>query len=136
AVFSGSASVAGSTLTLSGLGPITVRASQAGNGNFNPATAVDQTFTVSKGTATITLANTSQAYTGTGRSVSVTTNPAGLAVTITYDGDTTAPVQVGTYTVNATVTDSLYDGSATGTLTINKIAQTISFGPLADVRAD
>ncbi|WP_139002097.1 fibronectin type III domain-containing protein, partial [Hyunsoonleella aestuarii] len=44
---SGPASVSGNTVTLSGTtGTVTVRASQAGNSTYNPATDVDQTFDV------------------------------------------------------------------------------------------
>ena len=45
-IVSGPASIAGNTVTLSGAGTVVVRASQAGNGNYNAATAVDQSFTV------------------------------------------------------------------------------------------
>ena len=46
-VVSGPGSINGSTLTYSGAGSVVVRASQAGNGNYNPATNVDRTITVS-----------------------------------------------------------------------------------------
>jgi len=45
AVTSGPASISNSTLTVTGVGPITVTASQAGNGNFAAATPVAQSFT-------------------------------------------------------------------------------------------
>ncbi len=45
-VVSGNASVTGATLTLTGLGAVTVRATQVGDATFAAATAVDQTFTV------------------------------------------------------------------------------------------
>lgn len=43
-IVSGPASVAGNLLTLTGLGTITVRASQTGDTNYLPATAVDRSF--------------------------------------------------------------------------------------------
>ncbi len=46
--------------------------------------------------------------------------PAGLNVTFTYNGQTTPPTATGSYTVLATVQDSNYTGSATGTLVIQK----------------
>jgi membrane-bound inhibitor of C-type lysozyme len=46
-VFSGPASVSSSTLTLTGAGTVVVRASQAGNGNYQMANYVDRSFTVS-----------------------------------------------------------------------------------------
>ena len=46
AILSGPATISGSNVTLNGLGTVTVRASQSGNANYNPASNVDQAFTV------------------------------------------------------------------------------------------
>ena len=47
AIVSGPASISGSTITLNGsTGQVTVRATQAGNANWNPATPVERTFNV------------------------------------------------------------------------------------------
>ncbi len=54
-VVSGSASVAGSTLTVNGSGDIVLRATQAGNGNYLAATA-DQTVNAAKLNQTVTFA--------------------------------------------------------------------------------
>ena len=43
---SGPATVASNTVTLTGVGTVTIRASQAGNLSYNPAPNVDQSFTV------------------------------------------------------------------------------------------
>jgi hypothetical protein len=51
--------------------------------------------------------------------VTITTSPTGLASTITYNGLTTPPITVGSYTVVATITQSGYSGNATGVLTIS-----------------
>ena len=55
-VASGPAQVAGSTLSLqnTGVGVVTVNATQAGDSNFLPATTVSRSFTVSKATQTVT----------------------------------------------------------------------------------
>ena len=53
-IVSGPASIAGNTVTLSGVGSVTVRASQAGNATYAPASNVDQTFTVAKASQSIT----------------------------------------------------------------------------------
>jgi len=45
-VISGPAAVVGNTLTITGVGAVTVQASQAGDDNYNPAPPVPQTFTV------------------------------------------------------------------------------------------
>jgi hypothetical protein len=52
-VIAGPASISASTLTITGAGSITIRAVQAGNENYEPATAV-QTFEVQKAVQTIT----------------------------------------------------------------------------------
>ena len=57
AVVSGPASLSGAnTLTITGAGAIVVQASQAGNGQYNPAVDVPQTITVNKAAQTITFA--------------------------------------------------------------------------------
>jgi hypothetical protein len=70
-------------------------------------------------TAAVTLGNLSQNYDGSPHPVTVMTNPAGLSVSVTYDGAATVPINAGSYAVVATVTSSGYSGSAAGTLTIN-----------------
>ncbi len=73
---------------------------------------------IAPATASVTLGNLNATFDGLPKSATVTSNPAGLAMTVTYDGSATAPTNAGTYTVMATVTDSNYQGSASGTLTI------------------
>ena len=86
-------------------------------------------------TAAVTFGDLGQTYDGSSHVVTVTTNPASLSVTITYDGATAAPVNAGSYAVLATITSSGYTGSATATLIIAKATQTIAFGALSTVTA-
>ncbi len=74
--------------------------------------------TVSKATASVTLGSLAQTYSGTPKSATATTVPSGLAVSFTYDGSATAPVDFGSYAVVATINDSNYSGSASGTLIV------------------
>jgi hypothetical protein len=53
-IISGPATVSGSSMTLTGTGSVTIEANQAGNANWNAATPVDQTITVSASTMTWT----------------------------------------------------------------------------------
>jgi sugar lactone lactonase YvrE len=131
-IVSGPATLAGNTLTPTGLGTITVRASQSGNLNFLPAPDVDQTFTITKAPATVTLGSLSPTYDGTPKSVTTTTNPPSLTTIITYDGSTTPPTNAGNYAVVATINDPTYQGSATATLVIGKATQAITFAPPAN----
>lgn len=74
--------------------------------------------------ATVTLGNLSQTYDGTAKSVTFSTDPTNLAVEVTYNGSTNAPISAGSYTVIGTVTQSGYTGAATNTLVINKATPT------------
>jgi hypothetical protein len=85
--------------------------------------------TVTKATASVTLGSLTQTYTGTPLSVTSTTNPEGLNVFYTYNGSSAAPTAPGSYAVIATVSDSNYTGTATGTLIISKAAATVTLTP-------
>ncbi|HEY3321297.1 MAG TPA: kelch repeat-containing protein [Planctomycetota bacterium] len=111
----------GSTITITGAGLVTVRASQAGNTNYSAAADVDQSFTVAKASATVTLGSLKQTYDGTAKSATATTTPVGLTVDITYGGSTPAPSNPGSYTVVGAVNDANYQGSASGVLVINAV---------------
>jgi hypothetical protein len=87
--------------------------------NTNYQGSANGTLVIGKASATVTLTDLSHDYDGTPKSVMATTEPAGLAVTITYDGSSTAPSAIGSYAVIATVDDTNYQGSASGTLEIN-----------------
>ena len=80
--------------------------------------------------ATITLGALAATYTGTAKAVTATTSPAGLAVAITYAGNSDAPSKAGTYPVVATINDPVYAGTVTGTLVIAKASQLIALGAL------
>lgn len=75
-------------------------------------------FTVAKANASVLLSGLAWVYDGTRKSALATTTPPGLAVSLTYDGQTQAPYAAGSYTVIASITDPNYQGSATQTLTI------------------
>jgi len=87
------------------------------------------TLVISKATATVNISNLSQQYDGSPKPVTVTTNPIGLAVTITYNGSTTVPSQPGDYAVVATINESNYEGTASATLVIIGLSQAIDLEP-------
>ncbi len=84
----------------------------------NYAGSATGTLVIARASATIALANLTQAYDGTPKSVTTATTPTGLTTSITYDGNATAPVIPGTYAVVATITDPNYSGTASGNLVI------------------
>ncbi len=61
-IVSGPATIASNTITITGAGLVTVRASQAGNFNYNAAANVDQSFTVNAVAITITADPQSKTY--------------------------------------------------------------------------
>jgi hypothetical protein len=87
--------------------------------------SVTGTLVISKRTVTVTLGNLTQTYTGSPLSATATTVPSGLTVTFTYNGSATPPTAGGSYTVVATVSNSGYVGSATGTMTIELLTPAV-----------
>ncbi len=90
-------------------------------------------LTVNLATATVTLGNLNQTYTGLPLSATATTTPIGLAVNITYNGSPTPPTAAGSYPVVGTINDPNYQGSATGTMTINKATPTVTWAAPAAI---
>jgi sugar lactone lactonase YvrE len=68
---------------------------------------------VVKGNATIRFPSTSAHYNGRQLPIPVITQPANLSTVILYNGYTTAPTDIQTYAVTASVDDLLWEGSAT-----------------------
>jgi uncharacterized repeat protein (TIGR03806 family) len=91
------------------------------------------TLDVQPATASVTLSNLTQPYMGTPLSVTVTTVPPGLPVTVTYNGSTTPPTTVGSYAISATITDPNYTGSAGGTFVIQPALASIAITGLSHV---
>ena len=80
--------------------------------------------------AQVELSGLEQTYDGQGKPVVVATDPAGLAVEVTYDDAAAAPVGAGSYAVVATVVEEGYEGSATGTLVVAKAVASVTLDNL------
>ena len=91
-----------------------------GNNGANYAVTLANFFagTITMATATITLSGLAEIYDGTPKAASATSDPAGLAVVLTYDGSSVAPTAPGSYTVAATLNEANYAASASGVLVI------------------
>ena len=89
------------------------------------------TLVIAKSTATVTLIQLSHVYDGTAKSAVATTTPLGLAVDITYAGETNLPVEVGSYAVTGTVNEANWQGTNVGTLVIGKGTATVMLGDLS-----
>ena len=75
--------------------------------------------TVHKAIATVTLGNLNASYDGTAKSPSVSTTPQGLTTSLTYNGESSAPSDAGTYEVVATIDDANFAGTKSEILTIS-----------------
>lgn len=125
------------TYSGSGYGPSSTEPTSAGT--YTVTASIDQTadpnysgsatgqLQIAKASATVSLSNLVQVYTGSQVSVTTTTVPAGLGVTVTYNGSTNLPINAGTYSVIATITDANYQGSATGQLLVENFALSASY---------
>jgi hypothetical protein len=103
-----------------GAGTHSFHASYSGDVNFAGSNAPTYPLTIAKATASVTLGNLTATFDGTPKSVTATSNPAGIPVSITYNGSATPPTNAGSYTVVGTINSSNYQGSANATLTIAK----------------
>ncbi len=92
---------------------------------------VSGTLTISKAPASVFLHGLSQTYDGSPKPVTATTVPEGRAVLLTYEGSAIAPTAPGSYAVTGTVNEVNWQGSTSGTLTVAKMSQTISFAAIA-----
>lgn len=81
------------------------------------ASPVSQDFSIAKALVQVTLSNLIHVFDGGVKSALATTSPLpGLVVNVVYDP--ASPMAVGSYDVLATVDESNYQGTASGTLTI------------------
>jgi hypothetical protein len=94
---------------------ITVSGGVSSNYEFN---YVNGTLTINKATALVELSNMEQEADGSPKSPTVTTDPAGLTYTLTFNGSATVPSSPGSYAVVATINETNYEGSASGTFDI------------------
>ena len=143
ATYDGTAKAVTATTTPAGLN-VSLTYDSAGTaptaaGSYAVAATIDEanysgsatgTLVIAKAAATIELGGLAATYDGTAKTVTATTTPAGLNVSLTYDGAGTAPTNAGSYPVVATIADANRAGSATGTLVIAKATQTITFNPV------
>lgn len=114
----------GVAVTLERGGTCTLHADQTGTLDYEDAPRASLTFAVAKAPATVLLDDLSAVYDGTVKGVSVSTEPAGLAVIIVYDPS--EPLAAGTYAVSASIDDERYQGAASGDLIIAPATQAIT----------
>jgi len=124
AVASGPAVASGNTLTFTGIGSVTVVASQAGNSNYNAAASVSQTFVVAACPTVFSLSPASFTYNGNTQRPTVMASPSGATFTT---GGVLSAVNAGAYTATAAAS-GCYSGRNTAlSWTISKANQSITF---------
>ncbi|HLP99079.1 MAG TPA: autotransporter domain-containing protein [Sideroxyarcus sp.] len=134
----GVCTIAGRTVTGVATGTCTIAANQAGDGNYNAAAQVTQSFSVGQGSQTISFDPAPTIVVGGNGTVSATSS-AGLAVTYssttttvcTVSGNTVTAVAAGTCTIAANQAGNANYAAATQvtqSFAIGQSGQTISFG--------
>jgi len=137
AITGDAAKLADNTLTAVQAGTVTITASQAGNGNYNPATNVTHTITINKATPTVTAwptldavtygATLEQALELVGGEASVAGT---FAITDSYNAADVPNAGAHTYGVEFRPTESNKYNNVSGgtaTLTVNKADQVIAW---------
>lgn len=109
----------------------TVTATDSSTGTGAPFSGNNQyTVNIAQGTAQVSLSGLNVTYTGLAQTPIATTTPTGLKVVYAFQqsGVTVASAtEAGTYQVTATVQDTNYTGTATGTFIISSATQKINF---------
>ena len=110
-------SVSGTTVTILKAGTVTITATQPGDGNFYPATPVDQPLTISTANQTLTLTLGSRLVRGSDSSPfadpATTTKPSGNPVTYSSSNENVATVDAsGTVTIVAVGTTQILANQA------------------------
>jgi hypothetical protein len=102
----GQCTVNGRTVHLTGAGSCTITASEAGNANYNAATPVSQSFTISKATPLITWNNPSAIISGTALSGAQLNAMANVLGTFQYTPAAGTVLTVGTHQLSVSFTPS------------------------------
>ena len=98
--------------------------------DLNYQGSATNTLVIQKATASVTLSNLVQTYDGMAKSVTATTTPPALGVSLTYNAYANAPINAGIYTVVGTINDANYQGGATNPLVILKATASVTLSNL------
>ena len=121
-IVSGPATIAGSTVTITGVGTVKVRASQTGNGNYAAAIPVEQSFTVSVVTSTVTVSsNNSPSLFGVPITLTATVSPTAATGAVSFKDGATAIVCATGSSLNAPVATCKTSLLAIGTHAITAV---------------
>jgi large repetitive protein len=138
----GTGSISGTTLTVTGAGSLVIDVNQAGNANYTAAPQIQQTIVVNKASQTInfTAPATPVTFGVSPITLSATGGSSGITVTFTIDASSTGTGSIsgniltvtgaGTFTIDANQNGNTSYSGATQvqrTMVVNQAAQTINF---------
>ena len=133
--------VSGATFSSSGAGTCVVRADGAATANFTAASAI-QNVTIAKANPTLSISNPTVTFTGAPQTANVFGSVAGTVSNVLYNGSATAPTNVGTYAVTADFapTDATnfnsLAGASAGNFTIQPAGSGVDYPTFLDVPTD
>ena len=119
-IISGPAALDGASLTITGVGNVVIRASQAGNSNYNAADNIDQTISVGKAIITVTADAKSKVYGESDPELTFTSSDPKAVFTGSLSRD--EGESIGDYTINSTL-------SAGNNYSINYISANLTIKP-------
>src|SRR5262249_40341850 len=136
-VVSGPVSVNSNLVSINGAGTVTIRASQPGGTNYNPADPVDQSFTIAKVTPTITWNNPGDITYGAALGFAQLNAFANMQGSFVYDPPAGTVLDAGTHTLSVTFTpnDTTNYNTATKSvsITVFKTTPFINWSYPADI---
>lgn len=136
-VLSGPATLNGDMLTITGAGVVTVRASQAGNANFNAAPTVDQSFTVTSPPQGLMWSAPADITYGTALNVTQLNAVAGVPGSFAYSPPAGTVLNAGgnqTLSVNFTPDDTVHYAPASASVKINVLPKVLIATAMAGSR--
>lgn len=126
ALVSGPATLSGNVLTITGLGTISLTATQPGNANYQAATPVNASIVVAKGTPSITWPTPAPILYGTALSSTQLDASSTVAGTFVYTPAAGKVLAAGTHTLSVTFTPSNLTDYAKITATVQLVVQQVT----------
>ena len=122
-VVSGSATVTGSTITLTGVGMVTIQATQAGNTTYSAATPVARSFVVTAPVPTLASITPTLGVVGSGATtLTLTGTNFATTDTVLLNGAAIPSTQVSGTSLTATLPASFFATAGTGLITVTDSA--------------
>lgn len=120
-IITGTPGASSASVDIVGVGTCTVTAQAPTTTNYGASTQLSRSFVIGRTAADFSLVIADKVYDGLALTPTLiwttpAAQPAGSTVTVTYNGLTASPQNVGSYTVAATLQDTTYGGAATPVL--------------------